>query len=71
MEINYFWLPGRAQWLMFVYRKKLSPNKSYKLASPDKRLTGDDAREKIKKDTTVFIIVLIVWYIIKGVPVNM
>ena len=45
---------------MFVYRKKLSPNKSYKLASPDKRLTGDDAREKIKKDTTVFIIVLIV-----------
>ena len=70
MEINYFWLPGRAQWLMFVYRKKLSPNKSYKLASSDKRLTRDEAREKIKKDT-VFIIVLIVWYIIKGVPVNM
>ena len=70
MEINYFWLLGRAQWLMFVYRKKLSPNKSYKLASPDKRLTRDEATEKIKQDT-VFIIVLIVWYIIKGVPVNM
>ena len=70
MEIDYFWLLSRAQWLMFVYRKKLSPNKSYKLASSDKRLTRDEAREKIKKDT-VFIIVLIVWYIIKGVPVNM
>ena len=70
MEINYFWLPGRAQWLMFVYRKKLSPNKSYKLASPDKRLTRDEDTEKIKKDT-VFIIVLIVWYIINGVPVNL
>ena len=44
---------------MFVYRKKLSPNKSYKLASPDKRLTRDEDTEKIKKDT-VFIIVLIV-----------
>ena len=44
---------------MFVYRKKLSPNKSYKLASSDKRLTRDEDVEKIKKDT-VFIIVLIV-----------